>query len=63
MEVKQDAVAQYRMGQRTDVVKAYVKAPFGQRPRLTTQGQVLRGANAGAIGDPLTRELRRTIPL
>src|SRR4051812_8089522 len=53
VEIREHAVAQDRMRQRTDVLEADVIAPAGERARLAAEHQVLRGADARAERRPL----------
>src|SRR3972149_10646148 len=57
VEVREDAVAENRMGQAAYVLEAHVVPPLHQRPGLATQDKVLGGADAGTILHPLLDEV------
>ena len=61
-EVRDDAVAQHRVGDRGHVLGGDVRAAVDRRVRLGTQDQVLARARTGSPGDPLFDEERTRVP-
>ena len=59
MEVRQNAVSEYRVSEGLDVLDRNVITPVHQSPRLRTKNQELRSAQAGTVVHVLLHKIRR----